>query len=169
MYIRGKGIKSKMSIQVPGHIGVSPDYLDTISQTHNTFSGLIELAVHNPWDHGEAKDSYVDLTPQGRLTMKDNGKGVPWDASNNPNEEKDKDDMFNLGNFGKSCGKQNAISQWGQGIWTSYPSLGEDAFVVSVAMEGDERDAFICVLLREYMKMKTNQIYSIEKPFRIFT
>ena len=43
---RGTGVGSASE-----HIGVSPDYLDTMAQKHVKFSGLIEIGLHNPVDH----------------------------------------------------------------------------------------------------------------------
>ena len=69
------GQKTKMTS--PNPMGIcrnSPDLLDNLSGAHSNHSGLREMIIHNPTEHGQATNVSV-LTSGYELLFKDNGNG----------------------------------------------------------------------------------------------
>ena len=167
-FIWGYGAKEK-TMTSPNPMGIcrnSPDLLDNLSGAHSNHSGLREMIIHNPTEHGQATDVSV-LTSGYELLFKDNGNGVPL-CSTNP-QEKCAKNMFNFGTQGMRMTGNN-ISRVGLGIFQSMignqGGLGRNAICISVwKSPNGHRECFVGFLARSFM----DSIQTVSVPCVSFT
>ena len=145
----------------------SPDLLDNLSGAHSNHSGLREMIIHNPTEHGQATHVNVLTSDIGGLLFKDNGNGVPL-CSTNP-QEKCAKQMFNFGTQGMRM-TDNNISRVGLGIFQSMignqGGLGRNAICISVwKSPNGHRECFVGFLARSFM----DSIQTVSVPCVSFT
>jgi len=153
----------------PNPMGIcrnSPDLLDNLSGAHSNHSGLREMIIHNPTEHGQATNVSV-LTSGYELLFKDNGNGVPL-CSTNP-QEKCAKHMFNFGTQGMRM-TDNNISRVGLGMFQStignQGGLGRNAICISVWKSPyGHRECFVGFLARSFM----DSIQTVSVPCVSFT